>query len=390
MDKKVENDKIQNEIDEQIEQRKSREKMMDKYSGGDFMRGLSKSFLDKLGGYSATLQQKFPIKDIDVNLVDSEGITLLNEMKFPEAIKYYDNLIKRHPKTARLWNHFGVAFMSVKNRKDALFCYDQAIQFKSKYYIAWYNKGAVYHECRQYKKAVDCFDKALEFNPTCGEAYQDRKLAREELGEFDWELPHVAFEKGINVARAQLNMGSALIDLGNGNDAIVGYHKLVLKDKDKLEDLYDAAYILEKHGKPLEALKKFEEALQINPQDPYSWFHKGRLVYFLKEDNTTAIDCFSNAIRNDPAITNPNLISKSFLLRSSIYLDRKEMNRGIRDLEIAESFNPFSEEVITLKRLFSAGNQQRQQPIIKRCPRCGRTVSGVNKYCYNCGYQFSF
>ncbi len=65
------------------------------------------------------------------------------------------------------------------------------------------------------------------------------------------------------------------------------------------------------------------------------------------------------------------------------------MNNALRDIEIAESFNPFSKELNTLKRLFSGGGQVTRRPLLKKCPRCGKTVSGENKYCYNCGYQFS-
>ena len=387
--KEIYEDEIQQEIDEKIRSRKSREKMMDNYTGDDFMRQVNKAFLDKSGGSSGTLQQRYPFEHVDRENPDSKGLLLLEDMNFKEAVEYYTTLFKRLSPTAKMWNNLGVAFMAMKNRKEALYCYEKALEVKSNSYIALYNKGAVYYECKQYEKAIEFFDKALEINPKCGEAYNDRRIAREKLGNLDFGGMFEAMELGINIGRAQLNMGSSLVDLGGGKDAIVGFHKLTLKNKEELDDIHDAASVLEKHGKAHEALEKHEQALRVNPQDPFSWFQKGRLVMMLRNDVDEGIACFSNSINYDPAITNPDLVMSAFMLRAGCYFEKGDFNNSLKDLNIAELINPFSKEVAKLKGLFYKIERKPQRMTgMKKCPRCGKVSLAGNKYCYTCGFQF--
>lgn len=226
---------------------------------------LAKKMFDEQGGYVLLQVSKSPHAQNDPNYEFFEGVKLLEEMKLDDAVLYYERMTKSNPTNAALWNNYGVAFMGLKDRRDALKCYKKTLEINPDYYIGMYNKGAVYFECKQYRNAIKFYDKALELNPKCGEAYQDRTIAYENLGELRLGDSFKATSLGINTARAMMNKSSALIDLGNGNDNILGSMDRIYKNEREVQALFDKGQEAMRNGRFNEAIDYFERAIGINP-----------------------------------------------------------------------------------------------------------------------------
>ncbi|MHA1508766.1 MAG: tetratricopeptide repeat protein, partial [Promethearchaeota archaeon] len=287
-------EEMQNKIELRQQQRLNRRRIGD--LDIDPAQQIAEAFMNQHGGLSMISQQKSSFHNADKSISHYQGIKLLEEMKFKDAEDYYFSFVKSHPSNAEAWNNAGVALMSMRNRKDALYCYERAIENKKKNYIAMYNKGAVYFWCDKFKEAEEWFDKALKINPKCGEAFFDRVLARENLGQLDFSFDRRAREKGIDIMRARQNGGSALVDLGKKKDNIIGFIKVLFKHQEKLNDLHDAAVIYEEYEEISLAIAKYEEGLKLNPECTTFWYYKGRLHSILKNIDE-ALVCFDNAVK---------------------------------------------------------------------------------------------
>lgn len=268
----------------------------------------------------------------------TEGLKCLEKMKLNEALQYYDREVQKNPNDEKIWNNFGVAFMGMKNRKDALGCYAKAIKINPNYYIGLYNIGAVHYECEQYEEAIKYFDKTIEVNPKCGEAHWDKHLAREKLGHMDLGWTFKAMEKGINTMRARMNQSSALVDLGNGNDAVLGHYKLSLKNNHQLLKLHEEAINYAQNGNTNQALQVIDNCIRINPDDPTAWGMKGTL--FLQSQNfDKALPCFENALRVDSHSV------RNWLALGTVHVMKKNVNEALHCYNNALRINPFDQHV---------------------------------------------
>jgi tetratricopeptide (TPR) repeat protein len=226
---------------------------------------LAKKMFDEQGGYVLLQVSNSPHAQKDPNYPYSEGLELLEKMKLNDALLYFKKMTKSNPGDIALWNNYGVAYMGLKNRRDALKCYEKALELNPNYYIGIYNKGAVYFECKQYRKAITYYDKTLEINPKCAEAYQDRTIAYENLGELRLGDSFKATSLGLNTARAMMNKSSALIDLGNGKDNILGSIDKIYKNEREVQALFNKGQDATRNGRFSDAINYFERAIGLNP-----------------------------------------------------------------------------------------------------------------------------
>lgn len=274
---------------------------------------LARKAFDESGAYVIVQVEKTPFTGMDPNGPFNEGLKLLEQMELKKASEYFDTAIDSNPNNEMLWNNLGVACMGLTDRRGALMCYWKAVKINSKYYIGLYNIGAVYYECKQYKEAIKYYDEALESNPNCAEAFQDRKLAYEGMSEEEismlGEEEHTKLRKkvysdplntrGLNLLRAQMNLSSALVDLGNGNDAILGSYKKILKNSKQIKELFEKGQELVRNGEIEKAIHYFDEGLKLNPQDAVVWTGKGFTLSLIKKIDE-ALECFNEATKLDP------------------------------------------------------------------------------------------
>ena len=266
----------------------------------------------------------------------NEGLKLLEKLDLPAALKYYDEKLKSNPNEVELWNNLGVAFMGLKDRRGALKCYEKALELDPNYYIALYNKGAVYFECEKYKDAIEFFDKALEQNPTCGEAYWDKIIAKEQIGEASLEDPLELIKKGIDILRARFNFSSALVDLGNNKDAILGHFRLFLKDIHLLRKCLEKMEASLVDSGSDESINLIDNCLKINPEDP-NLLMKKSVILFELERFEESLDVVEKALK-----VNPNIIN-GWILKGHLMVALEKFTEAIESFDNALSINPFSE-----------------------------------------------
>lgn len=128
-----------------------------------------------------------------------EGIQYLNDGKYWEATKYYQEKLKADPKNAVLENQLGYSYAKRGKFSDAEQHYNKAIELNPDYPEAYYNLGFLYMQGPQLKfdQAVKEFDQAIKARDDYAKAYSNRGVVEGYLGKF--ELARKDIEKAVSL-----------------------------------------------------------------------------------------------------------------------------------------------------------------------------------------------
>ena len=100
------------------------------------------------------------------------GNDFFREKKFPEAIKEYEEAVKRAPNDAPIRNNLSAALTKIMDFNGAKTQIEKALEIDPLYTKAWGRKGDIEMAFKEYHKAMDSYKKGLEIDPqnaTCKE-----------------------------------------------------------------------------------------------------------------------------------------------------------------------------------------------------------------------------
>ncbi|MEQ8187519.1 MAG: tetratricopeptide repeat protein [Candidatus Eremiobacterota bacterium] len=95
-----------------------------------------------------------------------KGIDLYKEKKFREAITYYDDMIKLHPKDSELLIYKGAALSAINHYSEALTCYDKALELNPHSGKTWHYRGLVLMQLNKTGEGIKSLQKAIEIDPS--------------------------------------------------------------------------------------------------------------------------------------------------------------------------------------------------------------------------------
>jgi len=115
------------------------------------------------------------------------GNKMLDQGKYAEAAKYYEEKIKAKPNDPVLNNQLAFSYAKLGRVKEAESYYRKAIQLKPNYPEAHYNLGYLLmaKPMLRLDEAVKEFDKAIELRHKYAKAYNNRGVTHAYLGRFD-------------------------------------------------------------------------------------------------------------------------------------------------------------------------------------------------------------
>eukprot|EP00172_Hildenbrandia_rubra_P002439 Plantae.Rhodophyta-Hildenbrandia_rubra.ctg3291.p1 GENE.Plantae.Rhodophyta-Hildenbrandia_rubra.ctg3291~~Plantae.Rhodophyta-Hildenbrandia_rubra.ctg3291.p1 ORF type:complete len:421 (-),score=126.63 Plantae.Rhodophyta-Hildenbrandia_rubra.ctg3291:867-2129(-) len=94
-----------------------------------------------------------------------EGNRLFKEKKFPEAIKYYSEAIKRNPKDPAAYSNRAAAYTKLGEFPMALKDCDKCLEMDPKFMKAYVRKGKLHFGMKEYHKCIDVYNKGLGVDP---------------------------------------------------------------------------------------------------------------------------------------------------------------------------------------------------------------------------------
>ena len=102
----------------------------------------------------------------------AEGNRLFKEKRFPEAIKQYEEAIKRDPRDPSLHTNMATALGKLMEWPSAVSACDRALALDESFVKAHVKKGHFCFYLKDYKNALDSYRKALELEPDNKEAQE--------------------------------------------------------------------------------------------------------------------------------------------------------------------------------------------------------------------------
>jgi stress-induced-phosphoprotein 1 len=89
--------------------------------------------------------------------------------KFPDALREYEDAIKRNPDDAKYWNNKATCLLKLVDFSGALKAADKALEVDDSYIKAYAKKGNAHFGLREYNKALEAFQRGLTADPNNAE-----------------------------------------------------------------------------------------------------------------------------------------------------------------------------------------------------------------------------
>jgi tetratricopeptide (TPR) repeat protein len=114
-----------------------------------------------------------------------EGNLLMNESKYEDAIKLYDQVLRIDPTSVEALNGNGLAFNQLGRYEEAITWFDNALKIEPTSAKVLNNKGISLSNLDKFEEAISWFDKAIKIDPNFVDALYNKGGALAELGKYD-------------------------------------------------------------------------------------------------------------------------------------------------------------------------------------------------------------
>ena len=252
-------------------------------------------------------QEKFKL--IQQNKSSKENIfkinqdfdNLRNSLENIEQIKYklnqIDNEVLEQQKIDEGWKAW-----ENKNFEQAFELFNEAIQLNPNDYKGYYGRGTVNFDLRNYHQSIKDFDKAIQYNPNIAGIYNNRGNVYFDALDFDKALEDYtkAIQLDSNLSFAYSNRGKTYMSLRKYDDAIVDLKTAIKIDPNcipayhNLANYYDYVVF---NGE--EAIKNYSKAIQLEPDNFYTYYERG-VCYYNLGNYEMAVNDFSILIQFEP------------------------------------------------------------------------------------------
>lgn len=201
--------------------------------------------------------------------VYEQGLALVNQELYQEAIAAFDAAIKLKPNVAVAWISRGVALERLGNHAEALASHEQAIKLEPNNFLAWYNKGIQLQELGRYPEAIAAHEQALKLHPNDIDTLYNLGVELEKTAQYSEAL--TAYDQVLRQVTEDSytwhRRGAVLAALGRYPEAVDAYDRAIQYQPNLLDAWSDrglALYHLEKYS---EAITSFDQVLSLKPQD---------------------------------------------------------------------------------------------------------------------------
>ena len=184
-----------------------------------------------------------------------------------EAVALYDDLLRRQPESAKLWNERGVALHQAGRYVDAQESYRAAIGCEQNYALALNNLGVALYHAGQPEPAFDLFRRALDVNGAFLKARLNQALLLYKAKRMQLSLE--AYRKVLSIDAdhpvAWNGVGLVLAELRKFDDARNAFARAIDARPSFAEAHYNMSFTLSNLGDFEGALRETKQALELEP-----------------------------------------------------------------------------------------------------------------------------
>ena len=202
---------------------------------------------------------------------------------------------------ARSWFSIGYLLQETSNPESAIAAYDRALQMNPDSATTYNNRGIAKGNLGRHDEALADFDEAIRLKPDFAMAYNNRGNAKRHLARHDEALAD--FDKAIRLkpdfALAYSNRGYAKDNLGQRDEAFADYDEAIRLKPDLVQAYYNRGNTNGNLGRHDEALADFGEAIRLKPDLAEAYNNRGNTKGNLGRHDEALAD-FDEAIRLKP------------------------------------------------------------------------------------------
>lgn len=200
---------------------------------------------------------------------NNRGDVLFALSRYGDALVSYEQVLRRSPTDSLALAKRCASLTALGRTEDAVVACEEGLEIDGDWgeatpAIAWYNRGVAMTRAGNHSDALESYDWAIRANPGYSPAYAGRCLALAEFARYEEAL--VACDRAIQAANwgdqspatALLNRGRILVQLAPTQDTprkALGFY--------------------------MEALKSYNDALAIDPNNPETWTEQGTVLGLL-------------------------------------------------------------------------------------------------------------
>lgn len=213
---------------------------------------------------------------------------------FEYAKRFIENDLKRFGAKDEYFFYLALISQDLKEKKEL---YSKAIEINTKFLDAYINRGLVNNELGDYEASLNDYDKAIELDKKCALAYNNRGYTKFKQKNYDGALED--YNKAILL--------NPKFQLALDNKARLFAEVCMEDDKDFSEKFYLSRAIIEiNEGDYTAALDDLDESIKFNPNSAIAHFYKGVAFHNLAKEDA-AYTSYTKAIE-----LNKNMIDAYF------------------------------------------------------------------------------
>ena len=251
-----------------------------------------------------------------------KGNVLVDLNEEEEAIFCYNKALMLCPEDSRkavILSEKGALLAIMGKEREADECFQMALALDSQNYLIRLNKALSYIHPINADKLTECIERAIEAVPEDErpQKFEEmQELVEKELGcrlketedvinkykskirEMDIKK-EAAGEKENLSAEAWNFKGESLLKTGKFNDALKCFDETLNINPKLFDGLNNRGKALHEMGRFDEALKCQEMALELEPQNPAAWYNKGVTLASLKR-HKESLECYEKVLETNP------------------------------------------------------------------------------------------
>ncbi len=235
------------------------------------------------------------------------AILLKRSGQLEKAIQHYKLATTIEPKYAAAWFNLGLALKEARQLDAAEDAYQRALKLDPED-TGFLLSLANLHTARgEYKASADVLSEALERTPNDVRLRYNLAIQHNRLG--DSKAAIVDLEQCVSLDpdyyKAWRRLGKFYTEARNDNKALKAYTRALKLQENDADLIFSRAKVLARLGRNKDAYAQVLEAIRLVPDDPWMWFHRGKMEQRLGLQG--AERSFLRAMQLDPEIRSLSL-----------------------------------------------------------------------------------
>jgi tetratricopeptide (TPR) repeat protein len=277
------------------------------------------------------------------------GVCALEKEEFAKARDLISVAISLSPKVARFHNSLGDIFLAEGDVKTSKKYYQEAIVYNESFSDVWTNLANLNFSAGHYKDALNNYQRSLEIDATQSDAWYHSGLIWEIAGNYreaefcfrTAELyPPQAEELGFHLA-------NVLQKQHRSQEALFKYNQCLNRNPDDIKALFNVGTAYLSLSDFEKAHEFYEKVLKLDPDYIVAVHRNTGLAYHLQKHYFQAIEEFQTALKKDPGVANLHLHL------GEVLFDLKDYSAAVHKFRMALKIDPtLSQAYLNLGNIF--------------------------------------